>query len=150
MLHRFFSQWNVFSSRFSTLKEEKNRNSISIYCRVDHVKLQKMSGRLAYLRVTYKSAHITHSNSHCCSLDITFNVHQLRKKCCRQSRYFYFFPASMKFCLMSRKIGYNFWTVIFRSVHSVSNSKVHRRGRARAEQVVSMSYPQLSIWPSTP
>lgn len=53
-------------------------------------------------------------NFHCLSLDVTFNVHRLRKSC-RQ------LPFSCTFswanCLMSRKIVHNFWTVIPRSVH---------------------------------
>lgn len=82
-------------------------------------------------------------NFHCLSVEITFNVHQLRRIVVNVV---YVCTSSTENCLMSRKIDNNFWTVISGSLHIVPNGmQAGRRGWA---QTVSISRPQLTIWPS--
>lgn len=82
-------------------------------------------------------------NFHCLSVEITFNVHQLRRIVVNVV---YVSTSPTVNCLMSRKIDNNFWTVISGSLHMAPNG-MHAEDRGWV-QTVSISRPQLTIWPS--
>lgn len=75
------------------------------------------------------------------SVEITFNVlHQLARNCrrCRVQSFIF----GMLNCLMSRKIGYNFWTVIFRfwfTAFLMACTKGEREGKSEPNGIDILS-----------